>query len=100
MASYNYETTDITLLSIPRDFHVEIGEDVPWYNRINSIYSSAEQEKEGTGIIALQDAVERVTGQEIQYYAIVDFKAFVEIIDAVGGIDINVENSFNRLLIP
>jgi LCP family protein required for cell wall assembly len=100
MASYNYETNNVTLLSIPRDFHVEMGEGVPWYNRINSIYSTAEQKEEGSGIVALQDAVERVTGQEIQYYAIVDFKAFVEIIDAIGGVDINVENSFTDYLYP
>lgn len=94
MASYDYETNNITLLSIPRDFHVEVEEGVSWYVRINSIYSTAEQKKEGTGMIALQDAVERITGLDIQYYAVVDFKAFVEIIDAVGGIDVNVENSF------
>lgn len=94
IASYNHETNNMTLLSIPRDFHVEVEEGVSWYVRINSIYSTAEQKKEGTGIIALQDAVERVTGQDIQYYAVVDFKAFVEIINAVGGIDVNVENSF------
>lgn len=100
MASYNYETNNITLLSIPRDFHVEIEEGVSWYVRINSIYNAAEQEEEGAGIIALQDTVERVTGQEIQYYAMVDFKAFVEIIDTLGGVDVNVENSFTDYLYP
>ncbi|HRY22170.1 MAG TPA: LCP family protein [Candidatus Dojkabacteria bacterium] len=100
MASYNYETNDITLLSIPRDFHVEVEEGVNWYVRINSIYNVAEQEKQGTGIIALQDTVERVTGQKIQYYAMVDFKAFVGIIDTLGGIDVNVENSFTDYRYP
>jgi LCP family protein required for cell wall assembly len=100
MASYNYETKNITLLSIPRDFHVEVEEGVSWYVRINSIYNAAEQEEEGAGIIALQDTVERVTGQEIQYYAMVDFKAFVEIIDTLGGVDVNVENSFTDYLYP
>ncbi len=100
MASYNYNTNNITLLSIPRDFHVEIEEGVSWYVRINSIYNAAEQEEEGAGIIALQDTVERVTGQEIQYYAMVDFKAFVEIIDTLGGVDVNVENSFTDYLYP
>jgi LCP family protein required for cell wall assembly len=100
MASYNYDSNDITLLSIPRDFHVEVEEGVSWYVRINSIYNAAEQEEEGAGIIALQDTVERVTGQEIQYYAMVDFKAFVEIIDTIGGVDVNVENSFTDYLYP
>ncbi|MFA7627813.1 MAG: LCP family protein [Candidatus Dojkabacteria bacterium] len=100
MASYNYDTNDITLLSIPRDFHVEVEEDVSWYVRINSIYNAAEQKEEGAGIIALQDTVERVTGQQIQYYAMVDFRAFIEIIDTIGGVDVNVENSFTDYLYP
>ena len=99
-ASYNHKTHNITLLSVPRDFHVEIDEDVSWYVRINSLYSSAEQKKEGSGIIALQKSIERLTGQEIQYYAMVDFNAFIEIIDAIGGIDINVENSFTDYRYP
>jgi len=100
LASYNYKTHNISLISIPRDFHVEVEEDVNWYVRINSIYNNAEQKKEGSGIIELQKSVERITGQEIQYYAMVDFKAFIEIIDALGGLDINVENSFTDYRYP
>lgn len=100
LASYNHKTHNITLLSVPRDFHVEIAEDVSWYVRINSLYSSAEQKEKDSGITALQRSIERLTGQEIQYYAMVDFKAFVEIIDAVGGIDINVEKSFTDYRYP
>lgn len=94
IASYNHKSNNINLISIPRDFHVEVREDVNWYVRINSIYSAAEREKRGTGIEELQKSVERVTGKEIQYYAIIEFNAFVEIIDTLGGIDIYVENSF------
>ena len=100
MISYDYESNNISMISIPRDFHVEIEKDIAWYVRINSIYSSAEQDEEGSGFDALTKSVERLTGQEIQYYAMVDFKAFVEIIDAVGGVDVNVENSFTDYLYP
>jgi LCP family protein required for cell wall assembly len=100
MASYNYTTNNITLVSIPRDFHVEVEEGMSWYVRINSIYSTAEQKKEGSGIVDLQKTVERITGQEIQYYAMVDFRAFVEIIDTIGGVDVNVENSFTDYRYP
>ncbi len=100
MASYNYKTDNISLISVPRDFHVEIEEDLNWYVRINSIYSNAEQKKKNSGIEELRKTVERLSGQEIQYYAVVDFKAFTEIIDAVGGLDINVENSFTDYRYP
>ena len=100
LASYNYKTNNITLISIPRDFHVETAEDTKWFARINSIYSTAEQQREGEGIKELQKSVERLTGQEIQYYALIDFKSFMEIIDAVEGVDINVENSFTDYMYP
>lgn len=100
MASYNHQTGDILMISIPRDFHTEIAEDVYWFTRINSVYSNAEQKEEGRGLDELQKTVERVTGQEIQYYAMIDFRAFVEMIDAVGGIVVNVENSFTDYMYP
>jgi LCP family protein required for cell wall assembly len=100
LASYDHTNHDITMLSIPRDFHVEVSKDTAWYVRINSIYASAEGKEKDSGMDALVGSVERLTGQDIQYYAMVDFRAFVEIIDAVGGIDVNVENSFTDYMYP
>jgi LCP family protein required for cell wall assembly len=94
VASYNYETNNISMISIPRDFYVEVNPQTKWFGRINSVYSTAESKKEGDGFIKLTETVEDVTGLEIQYYAMVDFKAFVEIVDVLGGISVNVENSF------
>ena len=94
VASYNHETKNVVMISVPRDFHVEIEPETNWYNRINSVYASAESKKEGEGFNRLTKVVEEVTGLQIQYYAMVDFKAFVEIIDLLGGISVNVENSF------
>ena len=100
IASYDYKNNNIILLSIPRDFHVEVAENANWFSRINSIYSSNEQKEEGTGMKELTKTVEKIIGEEIQYYAVVDFNAFTEIIDAVGGININVENSFTDYMYP
>ncbi len=94
VASYNYDTKEVAMISIPRDFHVEINPQTKWFGRINSVYATAESKKEGDGFIKLTETVEDVTGLEIQYYAMVDFKAFVEIIDVLGGVNVNVENSF------
>ena len=77
-----------------------MGENANWFSRINSIYSSNEQKEEGTGMKELTKTVEKIIGEEIQYYAVVDFNAFTEIIDAVGGININVENSFTDYMYP
>ncbi|HOV29671.1 MAG TPA: LCP family protein [Candidatus Dojkabacteria bacterium] len=92
--SYNHTTHDIVMISVPRDFLVETDKTTHWYNKINGVYSYNESVEQGSGLEALKTTIEEVVGQEIQYYAMVDFKAFTQIIDTVGGIDINVENSF------
>ena len=94
VGSYNHQTKDITMISIPRDFYVITNPQTKWVNRINTVYAAAENAQEGEGFPALISSVKDVTNLEIQYYAMVDFKAFTQIIDTVGGIDINVENSF------
>jgi LCP family protein required for cell wall assembly len=40
------------------------------------------------GMAALRDVLENVTGLNIDYYALVDMAAFVDLIDAIGGVDV------------
>ncbi|MBP5204215.1 LCP family protein [bacterium] len=100
LVSYNYDTNNIVMISIPRDFHVETYKGSNWYQRINASYMTAEQRKEGTGMQELMRTVTEVTGQEIQYYAMFDFQAFTEIVDTIGGIEVDVENSFTDYNYP
>ena len=100
VASYNHTTDETILISIPRDFHAQVQPDVYWFNKINSAYHLAEGKQEGTGLPTLQNIVEEIVGLEIQYYAMIDFKGFVELIDAVGGVYVNVENSFTDYMYP
>jgi LCP family protein required for cell wall assembly len=69
---------------------------------INAIYKDVEDNhsdaypdaaKHGStpGTEATRDAVEYVTGLQIQSYALVDMSSFSKLIDALGGIDINVK---------
>jgi LCP family protein required for cell wall assembly len=43
---------------------------------------------------------EEVVGQKIQYGIVIDFSAFKDIIDALGGIQVDVERSFTDRLYP
>jgi LCP family protein required for cell wall assembly len=73
------------MLSIPRDMWVN----VPGfgYSRINTAYSSGEGNKlPGGGPGLAVKTVEQFIGVPIQYYAQVDFLAFEEAIDAMGGL--------------
>jgi len=43
------------------------------------------------GLVATTEAVEALTGLDIQYYVLVDLKGFKSLVDAVGGLDIAVQ---------
>ena len=75
------------MLSIPRDMWVNI----PGfgYSRINTAYSSGEGNRlPGGGPALASKTVEQFLGVPIHYYAQIDFNAFVEFIDLIGGIEI------------
>jgi len=77
------------LLSIPRDLYVEI----PDYgtSRINSAHFWGENEAEGGGpALAMQTVVQNF-GVPVHHYVRVDFNGLRAIVDAVGGVDIVVE---------
>lgn len=42
------------------------------------------------GILATREAVEALSGLEVQYHALVDLNGFRSLVDALGGLDINV----------
>lgn len=45
---------------------------------------------ENPGLLATREAVEALSGLEVQYYALVDLNGFRNLIDAMGGLEINV----------
>ncbi len=80
-------------LSIPRDLWVEI----PGYgtDRINTSYQV------GGSPLAIR-TVRNLTGIDIDHVAVVDFQRFKELIDSIGGIDVNVPRAIqsNRFECP
>lgn len=75
------------MLSIPRDMWVNIPSF--GYGRINMAYFYGEGSKlPGGGPELARKTVEQFIGVPVQYYAQIDFFAFVEFIDLIGGIEI------------
>lgn len=54
------------------------------------MYPNAVAEGSQPGIEAMRDAVEGITGITIQYYGLIDMQGFAELIDALGGVTIDV----------
>ncbi|MFM6966514.1 MAG: LCP family protein [Rhodoluna sp.] len=56
-----------------------------------ALYPDAEKRGSTPGVEATREAVEYVTGLQIQSYVMVDMGAFAGLVDALGGVDINVK---------
>ncbi len=79
----------VGFLSIPRDMWVEI----PGFghNKINTAYFLGEVNKlPGGGPGLAMETVEHFLGVPVDYYALVDFMTFVDLIDELGGLDLYV----------
>ncbi len=90
LVSLDPATKHVGMLSIPRDLFV----DIPGYdpNRINTAYSYGELEGPGGGPRLAMQTVQYNLGIPINEYMVIDFNAFIGLIDEIGGIDVYVES--------
>lgn len=95
VASIDTHADRLQLLAIPRDTYADIPYgDVPgiWaQNKINAAYSYGQFYKyPGGGAAACVAAVEHNFNLDIHHYVVIDWVGFVELIDAIGGIEVDV----------
>lgn len=85
VCSYNPRTQKASMLSIPRDtFTGSNTNSARPSHKINSLYSNGETPEKTL------EAVNEITGLNIEKYVLVDTKALVELVDLIGGIEFNV----------
>lgn len=83
VASYNPKTQKASLLSIPRDTYVGKNEATAnSYNKINALYQTSADK--------ILNAVNDLTGLDLQYYVVVDTEALIKLVDTIGGVEFNV----------
>lgn len=95
VASLNLKDPKITLISLPRDIW---SSDIK--GKINKAYSDGEETRKGGGITLAKSIVGKVTGQNINYGVVIDFSGFTKAVDLMGGLDIDVEQSFDDYEYP
>jgi LCP family protein required for cell wall assembly len=71
----------VELLSVPRDLYVEVEPGVE--DRINTAYAYG-------GVEQAKAVMEGLTGVPIDAHAIIDFQGFEDVIDAMGGVEVDV----------
>jgi LCP family protein required for cell wall assembly len=83
----NPSVQQVAILSVPRDLYV----DIPGHEqgRINTAYALGERDGSG-GLLLAAQTVSATLGVPVQHAALLDFQAFVTLVDAIGGVDVDV----------
>lgn len=82
LATLNNKTKTIKMLSIPRDSYVFIPK-VGYEDKITHAHAYG-------GTLATIDTVEKLLNVPIDYYVRMNFNAFIDVVDALGGIEAEV----------
>ena len=87
LATFNPSTLRATITSVPRDTYIKTACSNGSYRRINTTTW-------GSSSSCAVKTIENLFDVDIDYYAKINFKGVVSLIDAVGGIDVDVPYSF------
>jgi polyisoprenyl-teichoic acid--peptidoglycan teichoic acid transferase len=99
LASLDAKNKKIALLSIPRDLSIPVENTADW-TKINNIDAFAEAKTPGSGGVAASEAVADILDVPVDYYVRVDFDGFKNIINKIGGIDVDVPNTLDDYAYP
>lgn len=94
LASLDPLTMSLTILSLPRDLWLEI----PGFgmDRINQAYYLGEAyEYPGGGQALARETIEGLLGIPVDYYITASFQGFIDAVDQIGGIVVNVPEAID-----
>lgn len=95
-------TRTAVAVALPRDLYVEMPSPQKkgefWEARINSAYRFGEETKyPGGGAAFSKRVVEYTFRIPIDYYVVVDWNAFADVIDALGGVEVTVPTTMRNV---
>jgi polyisoprenyl-teichoic acid--peptidoglycan teichoic acid transferase len=85
----------VALMSIPRDLYVDnpaLGNK----SKINAVHAYGEQKGAGQGMTYMEQVVGDVTGIPIHYAVTANFEAFNQLITALGGVTVTLDQPFEE----
>jgi len=68
--------------------------------KLNTAYHYGEEQEIGGGLDLAKTSTEEIIGQQINYAVYLDFSSFVELVDLLGGLTIDVERNFDDYRFP
>jgi LCP family protein required for cell wall assembly len=95
VASISPLDNKISLFSIPRDLYVQDpGTDSK--SKINAVYAYGEGKRKGGGMEDMKTVVGDIVGQPIGYALAINFKGFTDLVNAVGGVEVDLKQPFEE----
>ena len=87
LVAANTKTKEILMVATPRDFYVDFAVTKGQKDKLThaGIY----------GVGASIDALQRLYSIDIPYYLRINFSGFIDVIDALGGVDVYSEYDFS-----
>jgi LCP family protein required for cell wall assembly len=101
LATLDVHTNKATIISVPRDtgsFDLYYGGAVTGGFKLNELMKAASSPSFGSpdpGVETLTKEIGFLVGLPVDYYAAVDLEGFVKIVEAMGGVDVNVTTAVN-----
>lgn len=92
--SIDQASKDVAMISLPRDLKTKT---CTIAEKINELYFCANPrgDNESVGANALKTRVESILGLELQYYIHLNWLSLIQIVDAIGGITVTVDNDIS-----
>lgn len=87
------DTPKASLVSIPRDLYVTVP-GTSDKQKINAVHYYGEQKGKGQGMEYMKQVISQITGQPIQYAVTINFKGFEDLVNAIGGITVHLDEPF------
>ncbi len=89
-----------SLISVPRDLLVQYPPNSGQFTKMNAIYTIASNgtARSIAGGDAVATKISLVTGLNVKYWMTINFSGFRDLINTIGGVDVNVQTLFQCLL--
>jgi polyisoprenyl-teichoic acid--peptidoglycan teichoic acid transferase len=95
LAQFNKSSQSLSIYSLPRDLWID-----SLKTKINALYYYGQQSGDLGGVTLISSVVNEITGLPVDYYAIINMDSLKQIVDAVGGVEVEIDRSFEDTFYP
>ncbi len=93
VASIDQKDNKVALMNMPRDLYVD-NPTAGYKTKLNAVYAMGEAKGAHQGMANMQKVVGDITGLQLHYVLTVNYTAFKDVVDALGGLEIHLNQPF------